>query len=1001
MRNARTVELAVFVMAAATAVWSPGVASGQDTSSAQTQRQEYNGRHSASVMKAVSSPAVAVASQASAAAVAQSGALEGTVLDATGFVLPGVTVEARNQANDEVTTMFTDGTGRFAFDMLAAGSYEVMFVLPGFSTVVRGDVVIEAGISTTLDIEMGVLLQETVAVVGTRAEPRSIAASPVPIDVIRAEDFASQGDMDLTNQLRTVVPSFNVNTQPISDAATIVRPANLRNMAPDHTLILVNGKRRHRAAVIAWLGNGIADGAQGPDLSAIPSIALRQVEVLRDGAAAQYGSDAIAGVINFELKNARSGGSMEFRSGQYFDENDGSPSTCGPIGRSCNGIGGRAPSYTVAGNAGLPLGPEGFLNLSLEYGGTQPTNRAVQDGGTVAVINGGNTNVRDTSRVWGVPLVEDDLKLFANFGSGGEQAEFYGHTNYASKKVTGGFYYRNPNNRGSVYSVDGGETLLVGDVLAAQGMGSANCPTVSIANGTPDPAAFAAVRDDPNCFTFHQPFVGAPNGLPGGFTPQFGGDVYDYSLVSGVRGTTMRGLNWDISGSTGRNHVQTFIFDTVNASLGPDSPTRFEPNLLQQTETSLNADMSYAASDMINVAGGLEWRNEQYHLGEGDRASWEIGPFGAQGFSSASNGYNGTRPENAGTWDRANVAAYGDIEIHGTANEWNLGAAVRIEDFYDSFGTTMNSKLSGRYAFTDIFAVRAAVSSGFRAPTPGQQNVLNVTTEFDYAIGDLINNGTIPSTSPVAALRGGVPLQPEESINYSLGTVVDTGPFTFTADYFRVNVSDRLTITRNYNLTADEVTTLVAGGIVEAGNLAAFRFFVNDFSTRTQGLDLVATWTPLALGARTTFSGVFNYTDTEVTEFSAEHFDADRVTSLTLGLPRMRWNFGANHTADRWTLMARLHYYGSYWDREDARSALGNAMSYMYPLYSGKPLVDLEVGFPFSDVTLSFGAQNIFNTYPDENPGAVSGVGNRYGQFGPFGFNGGYYYTRVSYGWGS
>ncbi|MCY4638044.1 MAG: TonB-dependent receptor, partial [Acidobacteria bacterium] len=238
MRNARIVELAVFVMAAATAVWSPGVASGQDTSSAQTQRQEYNGRHSASVMKAVSSPAVAVASQASAAAVAQSGALEGAVLDATGFVLPGVTVEARNQANDEVTTMFTDGTGRFAFDMLAAGSYEVMFVLPGFSTVVRGDVVIEAGISTTLDIEMGVLLQETVAVVGTRAEPRSIAASPVPIDVIRAEDFASQGDMDLTNQLRTVVPSFNVNTQPISDAATIVRPANLRNMAPDHTLIL-------------------------------------------------------------------------------------------------------------------------------------------------------------------------------------------------------------------------------------------------------------------------------------------------------------------------------------------------------------------------------------------------------------------------------------------------------------------------------------------------------------------------------------------------------------------------------------------------------------------------------------------------------------------------------------------------------------------------------------------------------------------------------------------
>ena len=215
--------------------------------------------------------------------------------------------------------------------------------------------------------------------------------------------------------------------------------------------------------------------------------------------------------------------------------------------------------------------------------------------------------------------------------------------------------------------------------------------------------------------------------------------------------------------------------------------------------------------------------------------------------------------------------------------------------------------------------------------------MLNVTTEFDYALNDLINNGTIPSTSPVAALRGGVPLQPEESINYSLGTVVDTGPFTFTADYFRINVSDRLTITRNYNLTPDEVTTLLADGIAEAGNLAAFRFFVNDFSTRTQGLDLVATWTPPAIGGRTTFSGIFNYTDTDVTEFSQEHFDADRVTSLTLGLPRSRWNIGVNHAADRWALMARLHYYGSYWDREDARSALGVAMSHMYELYAGRP----------------------------------------------------------------
>ena len=262
------------------------------------------------------------------AAGAQDTGISGTVTDTTGGVLPGVTVEVRD-ATGGVQTAFTDGTGMFSVS-LQPGTYDVTITLPGFTVFMR-EVTVAAGATVTVDAELDIEFAETVAVVGTRAEPRSVTASPVPIDVIRAQDFISQGDVDLTNQLRTVVPSFNVNTQPISDAATIVRPANLRNMAPDHTLILVNGKRRHRAAVIAWLGNGIADGAQGPDLSSIPSIALRQVEVLRDGAAAQYGSDAIAGVINFELKNARSGGSIEFRTGQFYDGNDGDPSTCGPL----------------------------------------------------------------------------------------------------------------------------------------------------------------------------------------------------------------------------------------------------------------------------------------------------------------------------------------------------------------------------------------------------------------------------------------------------------------------------------------------------------------------------------------------------------------------------------------------------------------------------------------------------------------------------------------------
>ncbi len=354
--------------------------------------------------------------------------LEVRVLDPSAAAIVGASVLIGAQEKT------TDETGTAEFCDLGTPPHAVVIVAPNFQ--VLEDLVqkSEGRVAFTL----AVLVETELIVVGTRAEARSSTESMVPVDVIGGADFINQGTTDVTDLMRTLTPSFNVNTQPISDAATIVRPANLRNMAPDHTLILVNGKRRHRAAVIAWLGNGIADGAQGPDLSTIPAIALRQVEVLRDGAAAQYGSDAIAGVINFELKNARSGGSMEFRTGQYFDENDGDPGTCGTIGRSCNGIGGRGMNYAFAGNVGLPLGPEGFVNISLEYGGTQPTNRAVNDSGTAAVINGGNAHVRTTSRVWGTPLIEDDLKLFANFGTGGDRAEFYGHTNYASKKVTGG-----------------------------------------------------------------------------------------------------------------------------------------------------------------------------------------------------------------------------------------------------------------------------------------------------------------------------------------------------------------------------------------------------------------------------------------------------------------------------------------------------------------------------------------------------------------------------------
>ena len=805
-------------------------------------------------------------------------------------------------------------------------------------------------------------LTQEIVVVGTRARPRTVTESIVPIDVISSSDFVSQGDTDVADQLRTVLPSFNVNPQPVGDAARIVRPANLRGLAPDHTLILLNGKRRHRAAIITWIGNGVSDGAQGADLSVIPAIALRQVEVLRDGASAQYGSDAIAGVLNLQMKDDSSGGSLEVHTGG-FSAGDGY-------------------TYTISGNVGLPLGQNGFANLSLEYGNTDPTSRSVQRSDAALLIAGGNTHVADPAQIHGSPAIDDDFKFLGNFGRVFKNMQFYGHTNYASKKVTGGFFFRNPNTRAAVFSADGGQTLLIGDLLDAQdGIpdGSANCPTISVNNGLPDSEALSQVFADPNCFSFQELF-------PGGFTPQFGGNATDASLVAGLRGQTSRGLVWDASVNLGSNKVDFFIFNTVNASLGPATPTEFDPGLYKQQDLSLNLDLSYALNERVNLAGGGEWRREHFEIGLGQTESWEIGPFAAQGFSAGSNGFPGFSPIADGQWSRSNYAVYGDVEFRGLEDKWTLGTAARVEDFQD-FGITLNGKLAGRYRFTENLALRGSVSSGFRAPTPGQQNAFNVSTQYDLQLMDLVNNGTIPSTSKVAQLRGGKPLEPEKSINYGLGAVIDKGAFKFTADTFRINLSDRLALTQLFTLNPEEVDSLISEGITSARNLSNFRFFTNDFETRTQGIDLVATYVPPSLGGQTAFSFLFNHTDTKVKEFNPAILDAVRIRQLQEAIPEKRWNFTARHSLGRLRLLGRLSYYHDWYDARDVR------------VYKGEHLFDLEAAYRLGEaVTITIGGRNVLNNYPEENPNATA-VGNRYSPNAPFSYNGAFYYIRIGYQW--
>ena len=812
---------------------------------------------------------------------------------------------------------------------------------------------------------------EEVVTTGTRSRARSVEDSPAPIDVLSAEYFTDQGDTDLVNLVRNIVPSYNVNSQPISDAATIVRPANLRGLAPDHTLVLINGKRRHRAAVIYWLGNGVADGAQGPDISAIPSIALKQVEVLRDGAAAQYGSDAIAGVMNFILKDDAEGFSVEAKIGEY-SEGDGQ-------------------QYMIAGNLGLPLTDAGFANFSFEYGESDATDRSVQRDDAAALIANGNTDVADPAQIWGSPEITNDIKLFANFGldlGGGSSA--YMHGNYASKHVDGGFYFRNPTNRGGVFAgplVDpvtgaedpgGVDSVRVGDMdgLGVGGACPAGIPLTGSGGVIPDAGILGQVVADDNCWSFVELF-------PGGFTPRFGGDVKDAALAAGVRGEMENGLRWDVSMGVGYNDVDFFINNTVNASLGPATPTEFNPGDYTQSEQMVNIDFAYSPSATTNIAFGAEWRNETFEITVGQEESFTIGPLADQGFSAASNGFPGFSNIAGGSFDRKNTSLYVDGEWEPN-EDLLVAAAVRFEDF-DDFGNTTNYKLAANWHVTDTFGVRGTVSTGFKAPTPGQSNAFNVSTEFDLDLQDLVNNGTVPSTSGPALLRGGEPLEPEESTNFTLGTYFSIGDMSVTIDYFQIEVDDRLSLTQDFALTPAEVDQLIAEGITSAGNLANFRFFANDFDTETKGIDIVATYPVSWENSDTTFSLSYNNTDTEVVN-PGDNIGATRIREYEEGLPETRYNIAANHHMGDWRFLARLSYYDDWYDSED-----GN-------VYDGKSLVDLEAAYAVNEsLSVVLGAMNAFDEVPDENPGARGGVGNRYSQFSPFGFNGSYWYLRVKY----
>lgn len=817
---------------------------------------------------------------------------------------------------------------------------------------------------------------ERIQILGTRRFNRSPLETLAPIDVINNQVIQLQGKSDVVSILSSLVPSYNVTQEAISDAGTIVRPANLRGLPTDSTLILVNGKRRHRSGVIYEYISGVNIGAHGVDLDPIPSIALKSIEVLKDGAAAQYGSDAIAGVINFRLENSTEADVIKLSIGQYA-QGDGN-------------------QLTLSGIWGANISPNGSANFSFEISESDPTSRGIQDPAVEQLVLGGVSREQIQTPVvyWGAPKIDNNIKLLANIeldlGADDRHKTFYFFGNWAQRNVNGSFFYRNPNTRASIYINPNNGRRLFFDMTDD---GTGNCPIPTVPGGANDVQALIEVANNDDCFAFNERF-------PGGFTPRFGGDVVDSSVTAGLRGTlqsTFSDVSYDISLLTGQNKVTYQLENSVNASLGENSPNNFDLGAQIQTEHLFNADFSFLADvgfeSELNIAFGYQHHYEQFEIIAGEKASYQTGPYVNNGEAIGANGFPGFSPETAGTNKRTSNAVYVDLESD-ISEALSMSLAMRYENI-GSIGETFDGKLSTRVQLSDNVAIRSTISSGFRAPTVGQSTLKRISTTnlvIDDAIVQQVSQ-LVSALSPIAVSRSGGGLEPEKATNVSVGLVSEINTADITLDYFHIDVADRLSLFSS-EITSSDAQLLSASGV--SPNVSNIQYYANDFDSITQGIDIVATL-PIQFLEKSEgmLSLAFNYTDTKlrITNSNSPIANDNVRKEREKGIPNTRTVLTYYHWQNELTAMLRLSHYGSYYN------AQFNDVSLLEKV-SAEVLTDIELSYDYqNDMTFTFGVRNIFDVYPDEfsegrSPGFLGAI---YPVNSPYGFNGSYYYVNLNW----
>ena len=815
---------------------------------------------------------------------------------------------------------------------------------------------------------------DSVVVVGTRSIGRRALQAPVPIDVVEREQLSLTGQSETGRIIQMLVPSFNFSSSSISDGTDALRPATLRGLGPDQTLVLINGKRRHKSALL-HVNTSVGRGTAGTDYNAIPSSAIKRIEVLRDGAAAQYGSDAIAGVINIILKDDVDTGDANLYWGQTY-EGDGD-------------------TWNGNANYGMRVGTDGFLNLTAEWRDRYRTNRA------------GQTGTRQYDWVEEDPgrAADNTIEITDDEGNIVEEKPVW----FDSREYT----FDRQNFR-------------IGDADSSQKVGFYNFGLPLIGNMELYSFGGYSTRQNNSAGFYrraNQSERTVTDIYPDGFLPEINTDIEDVSLALGADWThDATDLNVDVSINHGLNTFDYFISNSMNASYGAASPTSAEAGGFELSHTAFNLDVSYPIeyqSSLINLAGGVEFRREGYGIHAGEMVSYIDAGLGIDGAAAGIQVFPGFKPENEVDENRTNIAGYLDFESYLSGQPGSgllVGAAVRGEQYSD-FGTTITGKATARYDINTQIAVRAAGSTGFRAPSLQQLYFNNISTQFklDEASGELIplEVGTFRNDSDAARALGIPELKEETAFNVSGGVVLKpVEKLWFTVDGFLIQIDDRIVLSGTFS--ADDVE-----GLEEAGANSA-QVFTNVAQTRTQGVDVAAGYlhafeneTLLNLKLAFTFADTEVIGDVEAPEILVNLkdtlFPSQEQSMIEEWQPNTRINVSADYIIGDLTIGGALRYFGEYTVQE------GSGDDPARQTYGGKWLTDLQTNYKLNEgLSLTIGANNIFDQVPDENiigqsrsgelvDGAGTVIVDSPGVFtysrrsAPFGINGGLYYAKLNY----